>query len=227
MLLEHPLLRLDHVDQVARRGETIQGDAGQGAVVTHPVDVDEVVAIPRPDTVGRDGQPPFRHGARLDVIRHPLGGRGHVFAHQAYQQHQGDSRLERRHDDADLGAARCLHHHQLGAGRQLAEANEAPQQGRQGEEEHRLLGHGEQHEVEGVEHVVVALPHGPELLHILDERRQPDQGQFAQQDRHEDDPTDVSIENAEHQPRPLSCSFMLISPAMRCTRSASKMTRLS
>ncbi len=209
VLLEHPFLRLHHVDQIPGGGETIEGDAGQGAVIAYPVDADEVVAIPGPDPVGGDGQTPLRHGARLDVIGHPLGGRSHVLSHQPHQQHQGDRRLERRHDDADLGATGRLHHHQLGAGSKLAETNEPAEQGRQREEEHGLLGHGEHHEVEGVEHVVVALPHGLQLFHVLDERCQPDQGQLAQQDRHEDDPADISVENAEHQQKLLCCSIML------------------
>ena len=167
--------------------------------------MEKILLLAHPDPGRGDRHLATGDSHTLEIIGMSFGERRQILAHQHHHHHGWQHILQHRHDDVETRTPCSLKHHQLGTGGQLAQTYHPAQQGADGEEEHQLLGNGEEHIPGGRYAVIAPLTHILELLHILDQSRKTNQHQSTKQHRHQYRAPHIAIQNAEHQQAPLIC----------------------
>lgn len=168
-------------------------DAGKLFLARHALNVDEVVAVLRPQAVFGGKQRAAVHLLRTVVARHLVALRCHPLANRHGQQHQRDSGFHHRAGDLHAGKARSLHHHQFTARRQLPQPEQCAQQRGHREEDLDVFRYTQQGKHPGAQCRVLALAHFTQLVDELDDAGKRHQHEQRHDDGVENRLTDISV----------------------------------
>lgn len=228
--LPHPAFKaggsgVAHRLQPALVVEVVNVHAGKLFLAGDALDVDEVVAVLRPQPALGGKQRTAVHLLRAVVARHLVALRRHPLADRHGQQYQRNGGFHHRAGDLHAGKAGGLHHHQLAARRQLAQAEQRAQQRRHREEGLDVFRHAQQGKHAGAQRAVIALAHSAQLIDELDDAGQRHQHEQRHDDGVENRFTDITVQYAKHQAAPLRRARSLRIGTVSHRFSASAMTK--
>ena len=173
--------------------EVVDVDAGEFFIAGDALDVDEVVAVLRPQPALGGEQRAAVHLLGAVVARHLLALRRHPLADRHGQQHQRNGGFHHRAGDLQAGEAGSLHHHQFAARRQLAQAEQRTEQRRHREESLDVFRHAQQGVHAGAQRSVFALADLAQLIDELDDAGQRHQHEQRHDDGVENRFTDITV----------------------------------